>query len=282
MAKYTNNVITEERFPSMGFRRWLLEECRHAFNSDDDLLKVKSLGIICAEYDDCSADSIKGIEFFPNLEELTLLKDYDDLLDKNGQLDNEWQQFDTIDLRQNKNLTYIHIESPSKRIYADGLPFLKYIRIECPLLEEFTFDTPQVESLILHQFQGITSIDGNKYRNLQHLSLDCCDNLTVITFKEPSDLRKLYCSYNDDLEQLDLSGCPRLTELDVHGSEKLTRVLLHPKVGNPTITTDLSQWQTLDIIMLPQDLITALGLPEEPNDYMLLHQTRKIKTNGNN
>lgn len=282
MAKYTNNVITEERFPSMGFRRWLLEECRQEFNSDDDLLKVKSLGIICAEYDDCNADSIKGIEFFPNLEELTLLKDYDNLLDKNGQLDNEWQQFNTIDLRQNKNLTYIHIESPTMRIYADGLPFLKYIRIECPWLEEFTFDTPQVESLILHKFEGIISIDGNKYRNLQHLSLDCCDNLTSITFKEGCDLRNVCCDQNDNLHQLDLSGCQRLTELDVRGSEKLSRVFLHPQVGNPTISADLTQWQTLDIIMLPQDLITALGLPEEPNDYMLLHQTREIKTNGNN
>ena len=267
----------------MGFRRWLLEECRQEFNSDDDLLKVKSLFVGRYEFDDCILDSIKGIEFFRNLEKLTLIEGYHDLFYENGRhLDNEWRQFDTIDLRQNKNLMDIYIESSTMRIYADGLPFLKYIRIECPLLEEFTFDTPQVESLILHKFQGITSIDGNKYRNLQHLSLDCCDNLTVITFKEPSDLRKLYCSYNDKLHQLDLSGCPHLKELDMHGSEKLTRVLLHPHVGNPTITTDLAQWQTLDIIMLPQDFTTALALPEEPNDFTLLHQTRKTKTNGNN
>ena len=46
MAKYTNNVITEERFPSMGFRRWLLEgdeftPAQEKFISDNSLMKIE-------------------------------------------------------------------------------------------------------------------------------------------------------------------------------------------------------------------------------------------------
>lgn len=261
----------------MGFRRWLLEKWPQKFNSDDDLLKVKSLFVSRFEFDDCIFDSIKGIEYFPNLE---LLHFSEDLIPLHlcEDIDDFPNAFSTIDLRQNKKLNSIEIQSSTACIYADGLPFLKNICLECPWLEEFTFDTLQVDCLDLRQFQGITSIDGNKYPNLWSLSLECCDNLTAITFKESCKLQSVSCDYNDNLDQLDLSGCPKLMGLGVYGCKKLSRVLLHPQVRNPTITADLAQWQTLDIILLPQDLITALALPEEPNDYMLLHQTRKIKT----
>ena len=284
MAKYTNNVITEERFPSMGFRRWLLEGDEFTpdfpeLNSDEDLLKVKNISIYTLDYDDCRIESIKGIELFQNLEELILsesMGEYDDYLD--GYItDDEKPSFtfaSTIDLRQNKMLERIHISTFTEHIYADGLLFLNAIAVECPLLKELTYDSRQLEYLCIYRYDGITTIDGSKYPKLTTLTFECCDNLTSIVFHQNSDLQVLNCRYDDDLQHLDLSGCPDLRNLEMDGSHKLTKVFLHPHVSDLTIKVDLCQWQELDIIKLPSDFVSSFDLIEEPNDYMLLHSSK--------
>ena len=263
MAKYTNNVITEERFPSMGFRRWLLEgdEFTPEFpelNSDEDLLKVKNISIYTLDYDDCRIESIKGIELFQNLEELILsesMGEYDEYLD--GYItDDEKPSFtfaSTIDLRQNKMLERIHISTFTEHIYADGLLFLNAIAVECPLLKELTYDSRQLEYLYIYRYDGITTIDGSKYPKLTSLTFERCDNLTSIVFHQNSDLQVLNCRYDDDLQQLDLSGCPYLRCLGIEGSNKLTKVFIHTEVRDLTLSTDVKQWQGLGIIRLPAE-----------------------------
>ena len=285
MAKYTNNVITEERFPSMGFRRWLLEGDEFTpdfpeLNSDEDLLKVKNISIYSLDYDDCRIESIKGIELFQNLEELILsesMGEYDDYLD--GYItDDEKPSFtfaSTIDLRQNKMLERIHISTFTEHIYADGLLFLNAIAVECPLLKELTYDSRQLEYLCIYRYDGITSIDGSQHPNLWHLTMECCDNLTSIVFHQNSDLQVLNCRYDDDLQQLDLSGCPYLRCLGIEGSNKLTKVFIHTEVRDLTMSTDLKQWQGLGIIRLPAEFMSSFDIIEELNDYMLLHRSRQ-------
>ena len=283
MAKYTNNVITEERFPSMGFRRWLLEgdEFTPEFpelNSDEDLLKVKNISIYTLDYDDCRIESIKGIELFQNLEELILsesMGEYDEYLA--GYItDDEKPSFtfaSTIDLRQNKMLERIHISTFTEHIYADGLLFLNAIAVECPLLKELTYDSRQLEYLCIHRYDGITTIDGSKYPKLTTLTFECCDNLTSIVFHQNSDLQVLNCRYDDDLQQLDLSGCPYLRCLGIEGSNKLTKVFIHTEVRDLTLSTDLKQWQGLGIIRLPAEFMSSFDIIEEPNNYILLHRS---------
>lgn len=282
MAKYTNPVITEERFPSMGFRRWLLEgdeftQSLPKFNSDEDLLQVKNIWIYVSEFGDCRIDSIKGIELFPNLEQLTLFDDigeYDDYLDGRCK-DYVIPAFDTIDLRQNKRLEKIEINAFTQHIYADGLPFLTSIVVECPFLKELTYDSRQLEYLRIHRYDGITSIDGSKYPKLTTLTFECCDNLTSIVFHQNSDLQVLNCRYDDELQQLDLSGCPYLRCLGMEGSNQLTKVFIHTEVRDLTLSTDLKQWQGLGIIRLPAEFMSSFDIIEEPNDYMLLHRSRQ-------
>lgn len=283
MAKYTNNVITEERFPSMGFRRWLLEGDEFTpefpkFNSDEDLLKVKNINIYMFDYDDCRIESIKGIELFPNLEVLIMsesMGEYDDYLD--GHItDDEKPSFtfaSTIDLRQNKMLERIHICTFTEHIYAAGLPFLTSIVVECPLLKELTYDSRQLKYLCISRYDGITSIDGSQHPNLWHLTMDCCDNLTSIVFHQNSDLQVLNCCYDEELQQLDLSGCPYLRCLGIEGSHKLTKVFIHTEVRDLTLSTDLKQWQGLGIIRLPAEFMSSFDIIEELNDYMLLHRS---------
>ena len=285
MAKYTNNVITEERFPSMGFRRWLLEGDEFTpdfpeLNSDEDLLKVKNISIYTLDYDDCRIESIKGIELFQNLEELILsesMGEYDDYLD--GYItDDEKPSFtfaSTIDLRQNKMLERIHICTFTEHIYAAGLPFLTSIVVECPLLKELTYDSRQLKYLCISRYDGITSIDGSQHPNLWHLTMDCCDNLTSIVFHQNSDLQVLNCRYDDELQQLDLSGCPYLRCLGMEGSNQLTKVFIHTEVRDLTLSTDLKQWKGLGIIRLPAEFMSSFDIIEELNDYMLLHRSRQ-------
>ena len=282
MAKYTNHVITEERFPSMGLRRWLLEgdeftQTLPKFNSDEDLLQVKNIWIYSCEFDDCRIDSIKGIELFPNLKQLTLLDDigeYDDYLDGRCK-DYVIPAFDSIDLRQNKKLEEIDIQTFTEHIYADGLPFLTSIVVECPLLKKLTYDSRQLEYLRMHRYDGITSIDGSRYPKLTTLTFECCDKLTSIMFRQKSNLKVLNCRYDDELQQLDLSGCPYLRCLGMEGSNKLTNVFIHPEVRDLTLSTDLKQWQELGIIRLPAEFMSSFDIIEEPNVYMLLHRSRQ-------
>lgn len=269
----------------MGFRRWLLEgddftKTLPKFNSDEDLLQVKDIVIYWCEFDDCRIDSIKGIELFPNLEKLTLLDDigeYDDYLD--GYItDDEKPSFtfaSTIDLRQNKMLERIHISTFTEHIYADGLLFLNAIVVECPILKELTYDSRQLEYLRMHRYDGITSIDGSRYPKLTTLTFECCDNLTSIIFRQKSDLKVLNCRDDDELQQLDLSGCPYLRCLGIEGSNKLMKVFIHPEVRDLTLSIDLKQWQELSIIRLPTEFMSSFDIFEEPNDYMLLHQSRQ-------
>ena len=282
MAKYTNQVITKERFPSMGFRRLLLEgdeftQTLPKFNSDEDLLQVKDIVIYWCEFDDCRIDSIKGIELFPNLEKLTLLDDigeYDDYLDGLCK-DYVMPAFDTIDLRQNKRLEEIDIQTFAEHIYADGLPFLTSIVVECPLLKELTYDSRQLEYLRIHRYDGITSMDGSRYPKLTTLTFEGCDHLTSIMFRQNSGLHALNCRNDDELQQLDLSGCPYLRCLGMEGSNKLTNVFIHPEIRDLTLSTDLKQWQELGIIRLPAEFMSSFDIIEEPNDYMLLHSSRQ-------
>ena len=279
MAKYTNQVITEERFPSMGFRRWLLESgrCGILFNSDEDLLQVEDLRIFLWEFGDCWIESIKGIELFPNLKQLTLFDDfeeYDDYLDGRCK-DYVIPAFDTIDLRQNKKLEEIDIQTFTEHIYADGLPSLTAIVVECPILKELTYDSRQLEYLRIHRYDGITSIDGSRYPKLTALTLECCDHLTSIMFRQNSGLHALNCRNDDELQQLDLSGCPYLRCLGMEGSNKLTKMFIHPEVRDLTLSTDLKQWQELGIIRLPTEFMSSFDIIEEPNDYMLLHRSRQ-------
>ena len=264
----------------MGFRRWLLEgddftQTLTKFNSDEDLLQVKDIVIYSCEFDDCRIDSIKGIELFPNLEKLTLLDDigeYDDYLDGLCK-DYVMPAFDTIDLRQNKMLEEIDIQTFIEHIYADGLPFLKSIVVECPLLKELTYDSQQLKYLRMHRYDGITSMDGSRYPKLTTLTFEGCDHLTSIVFRQKSNLKVLNCRDDDELQQLDLSGCPYLRCLGMEGSNKLTNVFIHPEVRDLTLSTDLKQWQELGIIRLPTEFMSSFDIIEEPNDYMLLHRS---------
>ena len=90
-----------------------------------------------------------------------------------------------------------------------------------------------------------------------------------------SDLQVLNCRYDDDLQHLDLSGCPYLRCLGIEGSNKLTKVFIHTEVRDLTLSTDLKQWQGLGIIRLPAEFMSSFDIIEEPNDYMLLHRSRQ-------
>lgn len=201
----------------------------------------------------------------PNLEELIVAKfdiDHDDRI-------NSWE----ADLVQSVNLYtqyyYYHGIGKFSSFFSSikGLEFfanLKEIR-QCPIqtasLDLTPFKSLEYFSLEYSRRTSVSSIDCSGLDKLKDLAVigygqknsdsggySSEGNLVSLKLEGCSSLQELYCYFNKNLSEVDLSDCPELTEFSAYWCNLSSVDLTHnPKMktvyltGNPISTIDLSQ-----------------------------------------
>ena len=168
-------AIDGTNFPDEVFREWISEWDTDGSGSfsDSELRRVKTL-----EADYKTFQSIKGIEFFTELDELVIY---------------EGNLYGKVDLSKNTKLVTLDLESNYGITSVDVSG--------CPLLEELNVANASMKK-----------IDVSKNPKLKYLDFSGT-LITKIDLSKNANLRELICKYAD-LKTLDLTKQTKLTYLD--------------------------------------------------------------------
>ena len=237
-------------FEDANFKGWLLQQ----FDSDGDgeISRLEGRNITSIDNQrSTDVSSLKGIEFFPNLEYLAWTG-YESW--ETGEYEQAYGQLSSVDLSQNTALRYLYLRfnhlTSLDLSRNTALEELNVARNEfssldvsgCPALRRLDCSYNQLTRLSL---TGQTSLYYLycSYNQLTELNLQGCSNLRNLNFgnnqlqsvdlSSLTSLESLDCYYNP-LSSLDLSACPKLrwlqaigspmTSLDLSGQTELTTV----------------------------------------------------------
>lgn len=263
------NILTEENFPDARFRAWINE--RFA-NSTGTLNIVDAQDIRVVEMRNKNVESLKGIEFFTNLEVLgcegNLIADLDvSSLSKLKKLWCQRNELVTLTLGDHPDLIYLSCqENNIKKLDLGKVPLICSLFCSDNQLEELTLgDHPQLSSLDCRN----NKLKSLKVSNLPRLErLECQNNeianafdltastgLTYIGCQENKiaaidvsglkNLFNLYC-FKNKLSSLKAVGCERLYSLDVNNSE-LASIDLSDCFALETVVCNNNKLESLDL-----------------------------------
>ncbi|MDO5588961.1 MAG: leucine-rich repeat domain-containing protein [Bacteroidales bacterium] len=263
--------INSKNFPDVNFRFWVQEHFNKpngATLSDEELASVKS--IVSWKDGLTSVSSLKGIEFFSELETLDILYDrfYGDNTVEIVDLTMNKKLKKFIAKVQNNSKTYLSIvllkNLPELEVVDvkghnmsildfRGCPKLKSIRLvggnsklnvvldKCENLEEFECSkTPK----------GIESLDLSLMPNLKSLNCDSC-NVDNLNLSAVNNLDSLNCASNN-LKSLDLSYCKKLRKLNCGNNPLLSLDCSHL---DSLTSIDISRCKSLSVFpVLPSGI----------------------------
>ena len=170
----TQKKAGEMYIPDASFYAWLLSQFDE--NGDKELSKAECEKVKVMQWalnETPEIKSVRGLEYFPNLEYLRL----------NWEAQDGGAGIEEIDLSGNPKL---------KQIALNKLPILKGLTINAPDLSDLT----------INDCPALSGVDVSKFKSLQNLSLSNCPWLTILD-----------CSANGKLYYLYLDSCPSLTRI---------------------------------------------------------------------
>ena len=235
-----DTAINATNFPDYGFREWVSTEVDT--NGNGKLSDAEKSSITNITITSSPIQSLKGIEFFTNLQKLKF----------------QGEIMGRLDLSKNTALKEVRLE------WAYGLTSIDVSK--CPNL-----DFLQIEH------SSITQIDLSKNTKLQYLMLDYC-MLTQLNVSKNTRLTKLSCTGNR-ITSLSLGGLANLeklecadnclTTLDVSGNKELEELFCQnnaltslrlPVEGMlKTINCMYNQLKSLDISNTSVDTLLSCG-----------------------
>lgn len=228
-------TIDETTFPDENFRKWIM---KRPYGQDGVLTEEEIAGvkIIDVSYEDIK--SLKGIEFFTALEELSC----------------DANRLTEIDVSNNTSLTYLRCKN-NKLSALDMTKNTALIFLFC--------DQNQ-----------LTALDVTKNTALNHLSVDN-NQLTEIDVTKNTAIEWLSC-YNNQLTALDVSHNTMLkglycynniiTELDVTKNVALESMSC---TGNKLTTLDVTKNSALTDLSCGENQLTELDVTKNPLLYSL-------------
>lgn len=228
-------TIDETTFPDENFRKWIM---KRPYGQDGVLTEEEITGvkIIDVSYEDIK--SLKGIEFFTALEELSC----------------DANRLTEIDVSNNTSLTYLRCKN-NKLSTLDMTKNTALIFLFC--------DQNQ-----------LTALDVTKNTALNHLSVDN-NQLTEIDVTKNTAIEWLSC-YNNQLTALDVSHNTMLkglycynniiTELDVTKNVALESMSC---TGNKLTTLDVTKNSALTDLSCGENQLTELDVTKNPLLYSL-------------
>jgi hypothetical protein len=213
-------AINATNFPDKVFRTCVSKMCDKDKNgtlSQTEIKNVKDLEIDFENkymVDDRLIESLKGIEFFTELKELSC-----------------WgNSISSLDLSKNVKLEELYCDEN----YLKSLDLSKNVNLKTLVVGDY----------FIGHGNGIKELDLSKNTKLE--VVDCSYNgLKKLVLPKTGTLKELYCTYNK-LEELDLTGCPNIkklvchknnyTKVDISRCSKVKTVYLGQTVKDLTIS----------------------------------------------
>jgi hypothetical protein len=258
-------TIPPENFPNREFYKFLLEN--FDTNKDGTISPEEANAVTQIDYSGGDGEfftSLKGFEYFPNLEKLHLIRiyynDYENLLD--------------LDVSKNAALTELNIRFANiKTVNVSGNPLLKVLRAND--LELKTLDlshNTQLKFLDVNH-SSITELDLRHNTGLEILDVSY-SSIKELDLAKNVALRELYCLKNasverdrkmtkldvstnallevlncsgNDLTKLDITKNPKLKELNISENKNITSLNLNQNNELRKLNTTNTQIALLDI-----------------------------------
>ncbi len=266
-------------FEDANFKAWLV--ARFDSDGDGEISRVEGRRITRIENTNSdNVTSLKGIEYFPNLQWLTWtgIESWEDTgrvitgqltrVDASQnlllqQLNVSCNRLSTISLPATSTLTSLNIDrNQFVSVDLSGCPNLTFLHASVNQLTSLSVSSlPYLESLYCSENQ-ITSLDVGACTWLQTLSFDS-NQVSSIDISALSRLRWLDC-YNNPLTEIDLSNCPQLQSLQCFSCQ-LTSL-------------DLSSCQLMDYLSCGSNLLTSLNVRSCSKLRILDCSTNQIAT----
>ena len=178
---------------------------------------------------DEGVSSLKGLEYFPNIEYL-----------------NCWGGYTSLDLSKNTKLIEV-VCSESALTNLNVSKNASLVELHCGDTNLKSLDLsgcPNLEDLDCEGNYDLTSLDLSKNAKLIYLTCYSC-NLTSIDVTKCINLSYIHCAHNQ-LSSLDVSFCPKLRELDCS--------------NNRIKTLNLSNCVELESLYCNSNLLTSLDV----------------------
>lgn len=250
----------DANFPSTNLRFKIAEQCiddlywlehddRSLYDTDN---KAKDITVLLPDQASGLAETLKGIEYLPALQEL----------------DAAAKKVSDVDFSRNPNLVYVDISS-------------------CYVQEIDLSNNPRLEHLNMRGYDsynvGIREIDISCCPNLTYLNVGY-NSLTTLDASRNPKLEQLYITMND-IKEINLSGCTALrifqsqnnlfTELDFSDCPNLESVQLSSDAN--VVSLDFSGCTAMKKLSIVGSPITSLDTSGFPNlESLTLSQTRIV------
>lgn len=237
--------ISEENFPDMNFRNFLLSQ-DYVHGGAIDSTEILNITQLIIDYKGIS--SLQGIEFFTALKSLNCSFNQLMLLDvsKNTALEELY-------CGQNSKLTTLDVSKNKKLMRLDtyGAPLTSLNVSGCTALQSLDCYWGQLTSLDVSECPALTSLNCNG--NL----------LTSLDVSKNTALKSLYCYWNQ-LTSLDVSGCTKLQYLECN--------------GNQLTALDMSGCKALQDLVCSENQLTSLNIANNTNLQQLHCSDNKLNT----
>lgn len=255
--------ISEENFPDEMFMYYVMnfDADEDGFLSAEECAAVTEIGghyeietdnnYVCYTDDDFYADSLQGIEFFPNLQTLVC----------------QWSEIEEVDLSQNTKLEFVNFMGCYGLCELDvtDLAKLRGLEIEMTGIADIDItENPDLEIFYAYGtwFEG--ELDFSENKKLVRIDLNCTD----ISGVEVSECPELFAlnlemtmvsdvdvTKNPKLFELYLTGDSGITSLDITKNPKLKHLRLS---GTSLTTIDTSKnpelWEILNYTHSEMDM----------------------------
>ena len=200
-ANAASITIDSNSFPDDAFRSYIsrvADQDENGVLSDQEIADVKTIDVFSNDF-----TSLKGIEYFYNLEEILL----------------QYGQISTIDITQNRALKTLSIGSNKlSSLDVSGNPALTYLACDYNSIE--TLDTshnPLLETLWV-ECCGLSELDLSQNPMLTVLNIDY-NHFSQIDLSHNTRLSRIQCMQND-MVLLDVSHCPAVIQTITSGKRK--------------------------------------------------------------
>ncbi len=232
------NILTEEYIPDNTLREYIKNTAADSADTFTNLQAAKYTGSF--DLKALKITSIKGLEFFPNLNELDMSGckfaelDLSALTGLRNLLLNHSTNLDHLNISGLKKLETLDIGS-TKLIGFDltALPStLKKLNVESLKYESIDFSMwPNLEEININ-LNKLTSLDLSKCSKIKTVNASAND-LTQVNVKGCTSLEFFNSTYNANLTNVDFSDCPNIKNLYLTRTG-ITNISLTPFASNLT------------------------------------------------
>lgn len=232
--------INSRNFPDAGFRTWIQKHFNKpngATLTNEELASVKRIAT-AADDDFNSVSSMKGVEFFSELEVLSIW---------NSKYYGDWDNYNdiqSIDLSKNKKLKEFYFSANTFQTEPEDM-YLKSVNLSnLPELEVVDIDDHYFSELDLRGNQSSENTDDLKRSDVDNvantgLNLRGCRNLKVIKLTNGKNSLTVKLDKCINLEELTCTTIPEVKGFDVSFAPNLK-----------IINIDHSKWKNLDLTSL--------------------------------